>query len=93
MTFDVALGLLSLPRELGAHPDDNKPVKVGIGRRGPYISHGKTFGSLDESDNVLDIALPRALALLSKAEEEKADSAGMMRDLGPHPEDGKSTGA
>src|SRR3989440_5193033 len=32
LTFDKALAILSLPRELGPHPEDKEPVLAGVGR-------------------------------------------------------------
>ena len=40
VTQDLALQLLALPREVGIHPADGKPVQAGLGRFGPYLKHG-----------------------------------------------------
>jgi len=84
--FDKGLALLALPRDIGAHPDDGKPITAGIGRYGPYVKHGSTYRSLTEGDDVLTIGLNRAVALIAEAPAGR-QSAG--RQLGEHPEDGK----
>jgi DNA topoisomerase-1 len=65
MTLDEALGLLRLPRELGAHSESGQPVLAGLGRFGPYVRHGDDYRSLEASDDLMTIDLARALALLA----------------------------
>ena len=78
ITLDQALGLLSLPREIGAHPVTGERMEAGIGRFGPYVKMGAIFASLDSDDDVLSIGVNRAVDALQK----KLDS---VRSLGPHP--------
>ena len=78
-----ALKLLSLPRELGAHPVSGKKVIVNIGRFGPYIGHDGKFKSIPRSDNIFDISLDRAVELLAQARE----GTTVLRVLGDHPDD------
>src|SRR5882724_6146288 len=78
-----ALKLLSLPRELGAHPETGKKVIVNIGRFGPYIGHDGKFKSIPRSDSIFDIRLERAVELLAQAREGNTVS----RVLGDHPDD------
>jgi DNA topoisomerase-1 len=82
-SLDTALKLLSLPRELGAHPETGKKVIVNIGRFGPYIGHDGKFKSIPRSDSIFDIGLDRAVELLAQA---KAGNA-VLRVLGEHPDD------
>ncbi len=78
-----ALKLLSLPRELGLHPESKKKVIVNIGRFGPYIGHDGKFKSIPRTDSIFDIDLERAVELLSQAKEGNA----VLRTLGDHPDD------
>jgi DNA topoisomerase I len=87
-----ALGLLSLPREIGKHPDDGEPILAGVGRFGPYVQHGKTYANLTNGDEVLTVGLNRAVTLI---EEKKAKGprkgrfgADPGRPLGDHPDKG-----
>ncbi|MEX2561068.1 MAG: topoisomerase C-terminal repeat-containing protein, partial [Pirellulales bacterium] len=71
----TALKLLSLPRELGEHPDGSSPLagqKVWAhnGRFGPYVKCGDETRSLPSELSPLDITLEQAVALL--AEPKKA---------------------
>lgn len=79
----TALKLLSLPRELGPHPESGKKVIVNIGRFGPYIGHDGKFKSIPRSDSIFDIGLERAVELLAQA---KAGNT-VLRTLGEHPGD------
>ncbi|MBN8977644.1 MAG: type I DNA topoisomerase [Rhizobiales bacterium] len=89
MEFDLAVKLLSLPREVGLHPEDGKPIKAGIGRFGPYVQHLKTYASLEAGDDVFNIGLNRAVTLIA---EKIAKGPGRRRfgsdpgkPLGEHP--------
>ncbi|WP_435627952.1 type I DNA topoisomerase [Candidatus Ferrigenium straubiae] len=82
--LDAALKLLSLPRELGAHPETGKKVIVNIGRFGPYIGHDGKFKSIPKADSIFDIGLERAVELLAQA---RTGGATVLRTLGEHPDD------
>ncbi len=81
MTLDQALGLLSLPRAIGPHPETGEPIEAGLGRFGPYVRMGAVFASLDPDDDVLTVGLNRAVDVLAK-------KLASVRSLGPHPKDG-----
>ncbi len=89
--LEMALKLLSLPREVGRHPESGDPIVAGLGRYGPYIQHGKTYANLEAGDDVLNIGLNRAVTLIA----EKALKGGRGRRtpapgrvLGEHPQKG-----
>ncbi|HRE12789.1 MAG TPA: type I DNA topoisomerase [Usitatibacteraceae bacterium] len=86
--MSVALKMLALPRDLGAHPETGKKVIANIGRFGPYVNHDGQFKSIPKDESVFDIALDRAVALLK--EPKAAGGRGALRVLGKHPEDGQS---
>ena len=83
ITLEIALRLLSLPREVGPHPETAKMITAGIGRYGPYLRYQSKYTSLPAEDDVLSIGLNRAVTILAEAKP----SSG--RELGTHPDDGK----
>ena len=70
-TLDLALGLLSLPRPVGEHPDSKEMILAGIGRFGPYLKHGASFTSIPPDDDVLNIGLNRAVDLIASNPRKK----------------------
>jgi DNA topoisomerase-1 len=62
----TALKLLSLPRELGAHPESGTTVVAYNGRFGPYVKCGDETRSLPGELSPLDITLQQALHLLAQ---------------------------
>jgi DNA topoisomerase I len=87
-----ALGLLSLPREVGKHPDDGEPIMAGVGRFGSYVRHGKTYANIETGDDVLTVGLNRAVTLIEER-KAKGPSRGRFgadpgRPLGEHPDKG-----
>ena len=85
--LEQALRLLSLPREIGAHPSTGKTILAGIGRFGPYLRHDGGYTSLGPEEDVLSIGLNRAVALIEQAPRRAGSEP--LRILGGHPEDGK----
>jgi DNA topoisomerase I len=91
ITLETALALLSLPREVGAHPDTGKPIVVNNGRFGPYLLHDGKFTSLPASEDPLTIGINRAVEVLATAPKkgERAGGSSKVRSLGKHPDDDK----
>jgi DNA topoisomerase I len=89
MELDLALKLLSLPREIGKHPETGEPITAGIGRFGPFVRHEKTYASLEAGDEVFDIGLNRAVTLIAekvaKGPSGRRFGADPGKPLGEHP--------
>ena len=71
ITLDEALRLLSLPRVVGLHPDDNEPITTNFGRFGPYVKHGDEFRSLESEGDVFNITFDAALALIRAPKQSR----------------------
>ncbi len=92
LTLERALDLLSLPRLVGAHPEDGEAVEAAIGRYGPYVKHGKVYANIPDVEEVFVIGMNRAMEVLAqKASRGRgaAAPAEPLKSLGPHPEGGE----
>ncbi|WP_068313903.1 type I DNA topoisomerase [Polycladidibacter hongkongensis] len=89
--LEKALQLLSLPREVGTHPEDGKTISAGLGRFGPFVLHDGTYANLDSPEEVFSVGINRAVTLLA---EKRAKGGGRraaakpLRELGDHPDGG-----
>ncbi len=89
LTLEEALRLLSLPRNLGPHPEDEekKEVLALTGRYGPFVKWGSESRSIPDDVSVLDITLERAVELLKEPRRRgRAAKPAALKDLGKHPE-------
>jgi DNA topoisomerase-1 len=88
---EKALALLSLPRDVGRHPESGKMISAGIGRYGPFVLHDGTYANLESVEDVFSIGLNRAVSVLA---EKKAKGPGgrstpaALKELGEHPDGG-----
>ncbi|MFB6350850.1 MAG: type I DNA topoisomerase [Bradymonadaceae bacterium] len=86
--LQTALKLLSLPREIGVHPDDGQPIEAGIGRYGPYVRHMQEdkpeYKNLDDVEQVFDIELDEALERLGESKSNR----NVIKKLGEDPDSG-----
>ena len=89
LDLDAALRLLSLPREIGAHPETGKPISAGIGRYGPFVQHDGKYANLDSVDEVFVVGPNRAISLLAEKAGRRGGRAGgspaALKSLGEHP--------
>ena len=91
ITLDVALRLLSLPRDLGAG-EDGEPIQANLGRFGPSVKHGSEFRSLEETDDVYTVTFERAKELLAqpkKSMRRARQAPKELKALGKHPDSGE----
>ncbi|MET3897246.1 DNA topoisomerase-1 [Devosia sp. UYZn731] len=66
LTLDKALQLLSLPRDVGPHPEGGLPIVAGLGRYGPFILHDGKYANLPDVEEVFTVGLNRAVDLLAQ---------------------------
>ena len=70
ITFEQALDLFKLPKDLGVY--DGEDVLVNNGRFGPYVRHGKKFISLPKGVDPLSVKIEDAILIID--EKAKADA-------------------
>tara|TARA_R110002074_G_scaffold28279_3_gene81421 strand:+ start:814 stop:3561 length:2748 start_codon:yes stop_codon:yes gene_type:complete len=91
ITFDQAMQLLSLPREVGLHPETGLMITAGLGRFGPFVLHDGAYANLDSPEEVFTVGINRAVDAIAekKARGGKPRGPKALRELGNHPEGGK----
>jgi DNA topoisomerase-1 len=91
--LELALKLLSLPREVGLHPETGKPITAGLGRYGPFILHDGMYANVESIEDVFSVGLNRAVTLLAekaagaKSRFQRAKPT-VLKELGEHPDGG-----
>ena len=70
ITFEQALDLFKLPKDLGVY--NGEDVLVNNGRFGPYVRHGKKFISLPKGVDPLAVKIEDAILIID--EKAKADA-------------------
>ncbi|MCB1519545.1 MAG: type I DNA topoisomerase [Hyphomicrobiaceae bacterium] len=92
--LELAVKLLSLPREVGSDPETGTPILAGLGRYGPFVQHDKTYANLESFEDIFTVGLNRAVTLIAekragggKGRFQRAKPA-VLKDLGEHPDGG-----
>ncbi len=98
LALEKAVMLLSLPREIGPHPEDGIAVWANIGRYGPYLKHaastsdrGGTNANLEGIDDVWTVGMNHAVQLLAEkiaSRGQRGKAAAPIYELGEHPDVG-----
>ncbi|WP_109098145.1 type I DNA topoisomerase [Aquimarina sp. AU58] len=70
ITYEEAMDLFQLPKELGVYKGET--IVVNNGRFGPYVRFGEKFVSLEKGEDPLSTSLDRAIELIDA--KEKADA-------------------
>ena len=93
LDLPIALRLLSLPREIGPHPETGKPITASIGRYGPYLAHDGKYARLASTAEVFETGMNAAVAKLADASKGGGAARGASREpiatLGDSPVTGK----
>jgi DNA topoisomerase-1 len=84
--IDMAVKLLSLPREVGAHPESGKSISAGIGRYGPYLLHDGKYYKLESTEDALTVGINRAVDII--AAKGAGGRGAESRELGAHTQSG-----
>ncbi|MBB36733.1 MAG: DNA topoisomerase I [Hirschia sp.] len=87
--LEKALMLLSLPREVGKHPEDGEPILANLGRYGPYVQHLKTYANLPDVNEIFEVGLNRAVSLIAEKRANggrRGSAAAPLKELGKHPD-------
>src|SRR5262245_5007469 len=89
VTAEVAGRLLSLPREIGPHPETGKPITASIGRYGPYLAHDGKYARLSSTAEVFETGMNAAVSKLADAASgggrQRSASREPIAVLGKHP--------
>lgn len=89
---EKALALLSLPRDIGQHPETGKMISAGLGRYGPFLLHDGVYANLESIEDVFSVGINRAVAVLAekvaKGPGRRGGTPAALKDLGEHPNGG-----
>ncbi|MDP3494263.1 MAG: type I DNA topoisomerase [Hyphomonadaceae bacterium] len=89
LDLEQGLKLLSLPREVGKHPEDGEPIVANLGRYGPYVQHIKTYANVPDVNELFEIGINRAVTLIAEKRAGKGAGRGRqaivpLKELGNH---------
>ncbi|GES46194.1 DNA topoisomerase 1 [Rhizobium dioscoreae] len=92
--YEKAMALISLPRDIGKHPETGKMISSGIGRYGPFLLHDGSYANLESVEDVFTVGLNRAVTLIAEKQSKAAGgkarggTPAALKELGEHPDGG-----
>jgi DNA topoisomerase-1 len=91
--YEKAMALISLPRDIGKHPESGKMISAGIGRYGPFLLHDGGYANLETVEDVFSIGLNRAVTVIAEKAAKGPGGRGRtaaaaLKELGEHPDGG-----
>ena len=93
--IEKALALLSLPRDVGKHPESGKMISAGLGRYGPFLLHDGAYANLESIEDVFSVGLNRAVSVIAEKKANpgrgRASTPAALKALGDHPDGGAVT--
>ncbi|MBY7649293.1 MAG: type I DNA topoisomerase [Candidatus Liberibacter europaeus] len=86
--YNKAISLLSLPREIGIHPENGKSILSGIGKYGCYLNNDGHYTKLDSIEQVLTMNIDQAVSYICEKGKNKksAGNSSKKHIIGTHPE-------
>ncbi len=97
LDLEKALTLLSLPRQIGEHPEGGM-ISSNFGRFGPYIMHQlpeeakPVYVNVKDPNDVFEIGMNRAVEMLAEKRANpgrgRRAAAAPLKELGEHPDGG-----
>ncbi len=82
ITYEEAMDLFKLPRTLGEY--EGFEISIGTGRFGPYILYNKSYVSLPNNYNPMDVTLEEAIELIN--EKKQTDQKKHLKQFAEEPE-------
>ena len=90
VTFDEAMQLLSLPREVGVDPADGEVITAQNGRYGPYLKKGEDSRSLANEEQIFTVTLEEARRIYAEPKRRgRAAAKAPLKMLGDNDVSGK----
>ncbi len=88
--YEKAMALISLPRDIGKHPETGKMISSGIGRYGPFLLHDGGYANLETVEDVFSVGLNRAVTVIAEKAAKGPGGRGRgtpaaLKELGEHP--------
>jgi DNA topoisomerase-1 len=85
LDLEKALQLLSLPRDVGPHPESGKSITAGFSRYGPFLAHDGAYASLESAEDVFTIGINRAVTVLAERKSKGSGfrAARALKELRP----------